>query len=127
MRLLLDTHSLLWVMLDPKKLKAETRVLLADPANSLVVGISTLWEITIKAALGKIAIPGSDIAPIVDQLDSFRIGTLPIRPEHLIALQKLPRIHRDPFDRILIAQSQVEGIPLVTVDKDIRKYPVQFL
>jgi len=126
-RLLLDSHTLLWTFEEPHKLSRTAATALADPGNSLNVSIASLWEITIKIAKGQMSVPGSSIEYILGLVDSTRIEILPIRPTHLLELQTLPRLHKDPFDRILIAQSRVEQMPLVTVDKDIRKYDVEIL
>ncbi len=125
MNLLLDTHTMLWAMIEPEKLSAKARALLADPANALLVSISSLWEITLKIAIGKSTVPGSDIDFVLQNLDPFRIQLLPIRPEHLRVLQNLPFIHKDPFDRILVAQAISEGLPLVTVDRTLGRYAIE--
>jgi PIN domain nuclease of toxin-antitoxin system len=105
-RLLLDTHTLIWAMLEPDMLSANAATLLADPSNALMASIASLWEITIKIGTGKMVIPGSDIDSIIQNLDPFRIQLIPVLPSHLLALQALPRHHKDPFDRILIAHVQ---------------------
>jgi PIN domain nuclease of toxin-antitoxin system len=86
-----------------------------------------LWEITIKVGIGKLAIPNSDIEEVIANLAAFRIRVLPIRSEDLKALQALPPHHKDPFDRIIVAQAQVEGIPIVTTDQRIQQYAVRVL
>jgi PIN domain nuclease of toxin-antitoxin system len=116
---------MLWAMIEPEKLSANARALLDDPANSLLVSISSLWETTLKIAIGKSTVPGSNIDFVIRNLDPFRIGLLPIRPEHLRILQDLPFIHKDPFDRILVAQAIAEGLPLVTADRTLRNYAVE--
>ena len=127
MNLIFDTHTMLWSMFEEWKLSATAAGLINDPANSLWVSVSCLWEIVIKIRIGKLKIPGLDIQLVFDNLDSYRIRILPIRPEHLRLLQTLPMIHRDPFDRILIVQSISEGFPLITADRDIRKYDLEAL
>jgi len=113
---------MLWAMYEPMKLSTTVRDLLADPANALIVSISSLWEITIKVSIGKMDIPGGDIDTVIRNLDAFRIRILPIETAHLRELQSLPHHHRDPFDRMLIAQSLSEGLPLVSKDEDILRY-----
>lgn len=115
---------MLWVLHEPEKLSATARTLIGDPSNSLLVSIASLWEITIKIGTGKIVIPGSDINSVIQNLDPFRIQIVPIRANHLLALQELPHHHKDPFDRILVAQSQAEHLLFLTVDKKIRRYQV---
>ena len=127
MNLLLDTHTVLWTMLDPSNLSSKARGLIGDPANSLMVSVVSLWEITIKIQIGKLTVPGADIAFILQNLDGFRIRILPVTSEHLRTFQVLPRLHKDPFDRMIIAQAQAEGIPLVTADRDIRQYQLNCL
>ena len=125
MRLLLDTHTLLWTFEEPHKLSQAATAALADPGNSLTVSIASLWEITIKIAKGQLTVPGNSIEYILGLVDSSRINLLSLHSAHLLELQPLPRFHKDPFDRILIAQSRTEHIPLVTRDRDIRRYDVE--
>jgi PIN domain nuclease of toxin-antitoxin system len=126
-KLILDTSALLWVLLTPANLSATAARLLSDPANLLFVSVASLWEITIKVGIGKLAIPNSDIEEVIANLAAFRIRVLPIRSEDLKALQALPPHHKDPFDRIIVAQAQVEGIPIVTTDQRIQQYAVRVL
>jgi PIN domain nuclease of toxin-antitoxin system len=126
-KLILDTSALLWVLLTPANLSATAARLLGDPANLLFVSVASLWEITIKVGIGKLAIPNSDIEEVIANLAAFRIRVLPIRSEDLKALQALPPHHKDPFDRIIVAQAQVEGIPIVTTDQRIQQYAVRVL
>jgi len=116
---------MLWMMFEKRRLSATAVGLISDPANSLWVSVSSLWETAIKISIGKLTIPGSDIKLVFDNLDSYRIELLPIRPDHLRLLQTLPMLHRDPFDRILIVQSMSEGFPLITVDRHIRRYELE--
>jgi PIN domain nuclease of toxin-antitoxin system len=126
-KLILDTSALLWVLLTPANLSATAARLLGDAANLLFVSVASLWEITIKVGIGKLAIPNSDIEEVIANLAAFRIRVLPIRSEDLKALQALPPHHKDPFDRIIVAQAQVEGIPIVTTDQRIQQYAVRVL
>ena len=127
MILLLDTHTMLWMLYEPNKLSARVRALLADPTNNLLVSICSLWELTIKIGIGKMEIPSSNIPALLRNLESFGVGLLPVIPTHLLALQQLPRHHRDPFDRILIAQAKAESIPLVSKDEDIQEYDLELV
>jgi PIN domain nuclease of toxin-antitoxin system len=126
-RLLLDTHVMLWSMLEPERLSERAQSALASPSNSLLVSIASLWEITIKISAGKLKVVGSDVSLLTDNLAPYGIGVLSILPVHLYALQRLPYHHRDPFDRILIAQSQAEQATFVTADAHIARYPVDML
>jgi len=123
-RLLLDTNALLWAMLTPGNLSTTAAGLLGDPGNVLCLSVASLWEITIKVGIGKLAIPNSDIELVIANLAAFGIRVLPIRSEDLKALQALPRHHKDPFDRIIVSQAQVENIPIVTTDQKIQQYAV---
>lgn len=126
MRLLPDTHSLVWFSFADPRLSATARSLLEDPQNEILVSPASYWEIAIKVSLGKWALQ----QPLADLLDGwwttygFRI--LPITPEHAARILTLPhpQNHRDPFDRLLIAQALVEGIPLVSVDGKLDQYGV---
>jgi len=122
MKLLLDTHLLLWAAGDPAKLSKSARTLLSDPNNELIFSAASLWEITIKRALGR---PDFRVEPRLLRrglLDNGYIE-LPITSEHALATDTLPALHKDPFDRILVAQAMVEGITLLTVDSLVAKYP----
>lgn len=122
MKLLLDTHLLLWAAGQPDKLSATARLLLDDPQNELLFSAASLWEVAIKSSLGR-----GDF--LVDPrllrrglLDNGYIE-LSITSEHAVAVDGLPPIHKDPFDRILVAQSIVEGIALLTTDPLVAQYP----
>ena len=120
MRLLLDTHALLWWLDDPKQLSRKARVVIEDGKNPVYVSAAVVWEIMIKKALGRLDAPGN----LEEVIQSNRFLPLPITIPHAVAVQSLPALHRDPFDRILIAQALHEGFRLVTRDQDIAKYPV---
>ncbi len=122
MRFLLDTHLLLWAAGEPNRLAPATRTLLDDPLNELLFSAASLWEVAIKRGLGR---PDFRVEPRV-----FRRGLLdngyreiPITSAHAVALDALPPLHRDPFDRILLAQALTEGIVLLTSDPDVARYP----
>jgi len=122
MKLLLDTHLLLWAAGDPDRLPAAARRLLDDLQNELIFSSASLWEVAIKHGLGR----GDfrvDARLLRRGLLDNGYGELPITSEHAVALDSLPSIHRDPFDRILIAQSMVEGITLLTADPLVAQYP----
>ena len=121
MKLMLDTHLLLWAAGEPDRLPARTRALIKDPGNQLIFSAASLWEIAIKRCLGR---------------DDFRVdprllrrglldngyGELPVTGEHTVTVDSLPSLHKDPFDRILIAQAMVEGVTLLTADSVVAQY-----
>jgi len=122
MKLLLDTHILLWAAGEPERLPAEARRLIADTANEPLFSAASLWEIAIKSGLGR-----SDFAVDARLLRRGLLdngyGELPVASEHAVAIDALPPIHRDPFHRLLVAQSMVEGIVLLTADDVVGRYP----
>ena len=121
MNLLLDTHLLLWAASEPERLSAKARTLLLDPANQLLFSAASLWEISIKNGLDR-----TDFK--VDPRRLWRLllvngyRELPVTGEHTVAVNELPSLHKDPFDRILIAQARAEGLLLLTMDKAVAKY-----
>lgn len=127
MRLLLDTHAFLWAAADPDNLQPTARAAIADSANDVFVSSAVAWEITIKAALGKLTIPGDAGVWFPARVRSLGFQGLDISAAHALAVGALPDIHRDPFDRIMIAQAQVEGFTFVTRDPDNQKYPVAIM
>ena len=127
MRLLLDTHVFLWAAGEPEELAEPARSAIADTENEVYVSTAVAWEITIKTALGKLKVPGGPATWFPARIRALGFDGLPILPEHALAVGALPDLHRDPFDRILVAQAQLEGMQLVTRDPEIQKYPVKFL
>jgi PIN domain nuclease of toxin-antitoxin system len=122
MKLLLDTHVLLWAAGEPNRLSHEIRELLGDPENELLFSAASMWEITIKSGLGREDFQVNARLLRRGLLDND-YEELPIRSEHALAIDALPPIHRDPFDRILIAQATIEGIELLTADQVVARYP----
>lgn len=122
MKLLLDTHILLWWIFDEKSLSKRSKRLLSQESSEWVLSVASLWEIAIKLNLGKLKL-GMSFADFAKEFIQDRpIEILPIKFNHLSRYTQLPFHHRDPFDRLLIAQSQSEGIPLLTQDKSFRAY-----
>ena len=121
MKLLLDTHVLLWAAGDPQRLSVETRKLLDDSDTELFFSAASLWEITIKSGLGRADFSVNARLLRRGLLDNG-YSELPIASEHAVAIDALPDIHKDPFDRILIAQAMVEGITLLTADEIVAQY-----
>lgn len=124
MRLLLDTHVFLWWINGSSELTEKASQLIGDGKNELFLSAASCWEITIKAQLGKIDLPRKPDIFIPDQMSSNNIGSLPILASHTLQVFNLPPLHRDPFDRIIVAQSQLEAIPVITGDSLIHDYGV---
>ncbi len=122
MKLLLDSHLLLWAAGQNQRLSAEARTLLDDPANELVFSAASLWEITIKRSLGRVDFQVDPRLLRRGLLDNG-YAELPISSQHAIAVDTLPPLHKDPFDRLLVAQAQVEGLLLLTSDREVAAYP----
>ncbi len=123
MTFLLDTHVLLWAAGEPDRLPAGTRALLRDPATALAFSTASIWEVVIKRALGRSDFR-VDPQLLGDGLRHNGYRELAIESEHALAVGRLPPIHNDPFDRILVAQAQVENITLLTMDSQLARYPV---
>jgi PIN domain nuclease of toxin-antitoxin system len=122
MKFLLDTHVLLWAAGQPDRLPAAARALLDDPRNELIFSSASLWEIAVKSGLGR-ADFRVDARLLRRGLLDNGYRELPVTSEHAAAIDCLPPIHRDPFDRLLVAQSMVEGIVLLTADPLVAQYP----
>ena len=123
MRLLLDTHALLWWMSDDARLTSVWREAISDPDNDVLISAVSVAEISIKASLGKLDAPGD----LTDALGTSGFDPLPLTWNHAIEVGRLPWHHRDPFDRMIIAQARVEGLAVATVDPQFRAYEVALL
>jgi PIN domain nuclease of toxin-antitoxin system len=123
MKLLLDTHVLLWALTDPQEIDAGARGKIISPENLVYMSLASLWELQIKESIGKLKLPKD----FFDLLEPAGFEPLPVLLGHIKALRRLPLIHRDPFDRILVAQAKSEGITLVTRDPEILRYGASFL
>lgn len=121
MNLLLDTHLLLWAAGDPARLSPAARKLIQDPAHQLWFSAASLWEITIK---GRLVREGFQVDPALLRRGLLENGyqELPITCQHVLAVGRLPDLHRDPFDRVLVAQAEIEGALLLTVDERVAQY-----
>ncbi len=126
MHLLVDTQSYLWLGLDPRSLSAAATEAARNPSNTLFVSIATLWEIAIKVSIGKLPLP-TMIAAFIAGQESPGFTTLPVTEAHTLVASALPLIHRDPFDRMLVAQARVEGVAFVANDGLIVQYGVPVL
>ena len=123
MRLLIDSHALLWWSEASPALSIAARTAIADPANDVLISIASLWELMIKASSGKLTLP----ADVETMVASQGFSVLSITFAHLRRIGGLPRFHRDPFDRMMIAQALAEGIPIATCDRLFAAYGVQIL
>jgi PIN domain nuclease of toxin-antitoxin system len=121
-KLLLDTHLLLWSAGQPERLSKEARALIEAPENELFFSSASLWEVVIKRGLGREDFK-VDARLLRRGLLDNGYSELPIASEHVVAVDNLPAIHKDPFDRVLVAQAQVEGITLLTADPTVAEYP----
>ncbi len=124
MRLLLDTHIFLWFVFDDAQLNVRARTLIEDPDNESLLSIASVWETCIKVGIGKLQLKKPPETFFREQLTDSGIGLLPIEIKHAAQVSALPLHHRDPFDRLLIAQSLTEGIPLVSADAALDAYGV---
>ena len=124
MRILLDTHSFWWAVRAPDRLSEWGRTALLDESNEICVSVVNWWELVLKRGRGDTTFPSSDpFLPEVTRRPGVK-SVLEIRPRHVLEVEKLPMLHRDPFDRMLIAQARCEGLTLMTVDAHVREYPV---
>lgn len=127
MNLLLDTQVWLWSLLQPERLNQEAQTLLADWQNQLYLSSASVWEISIKAALGKLPLPEPPATYVTNRMELQGILALNITRAHALEVFSLPAHHRDPFDRMLIAQSRVEKFPVLTADSLFKVYEVEIV
>src|SRR5574341_1492716 len=124
MKVLLDTHTFLWFLLDATRLSASAKSLIEDANTQPLLNTASLWEIAVKISLGKLQLPQPFKEFIEKQLALNKIGVLSIEIKHLAGVSTLPMHHRDPFDRLLIAQAIVENIPIISADPAFDADPV---
>jgi len=122
MKLLLDTHLLLWAAGEPDRLSGKARSLIDNPENELLFSAASLWEVAIKRGLGRHDFK-VDARLLRRGLLDNGYSELPICSDHVIAIESLPMLHKDPFDLVLLAQATVEGITLLTIDSLVAQYP----
>lgn len=124
MRVLLDTHALVWALAEPDRLSPRAREVIADPATVVFVSLASAWELSILEGLDRVRLKVPLAALFTEGLASLRINLLPIRLQHVAGVATLPRHHRDPFDRLLVAAAVAEKLSVVTADKEFRRYGV---
>jgi PIN domain nuclease of toxin-antitoxin system len=125
MKLLFDTHTFIWWDSEPERLPADLLALCQDPTHRLILSVASVWEMQIKLQLGKLALKKPLAELIADQQEANGVEVLPVTLEHVLALDRLPAHHRDPFDRLLISQTLVEDTLLLTRDPAIVLYDVE--
>jgi PIN domain nuclease of toxin-antitoxin system len=125
MNILIDTHVLIWWSVDNRRLGRQAKELISDPQNSIWVSAASIWEIAIKTSLRRPDMSGDLQARIPDDLERHGFRDLPIMVRHALAVRSLPLHHRDPFDRMLIAQARCEDLTLLTADPAIMAYDVR--
>ncbi len=124
MKVLLDTHAFWWAISEPERLSKEGRAALLDESNEIFVSVVSWWELMIKRGRGNIQFPSPD-SFLPEKTRSIGVeSVMEVRARHVLELDRLPVIHRDPFDRMLVAQARAEGLTLLTIDAQLRKYPV---
>ena len=127
MRLLLDTHVFLWYISADPLLPVAFRNAIREPANEVYLSVASVWEAVVKYSLKKLPLPEAPAEYLPRQRQAHRIASLPVEEAALAYLANLPSLHRDPFDRLLIAQAMQHGLTLVTVDDAVRAYLVPLL
>ena len=125
MRAILDTHVFLWWVLDVPRLSADARSILQDGTNELLFSTASAYELTIKAQSGRLTLPEPADSYVPSRLAANAFESLSIELTHALRAGSLPTIHRDPFDRMLVAQAQIEGLPILTADPAISRYDVE--
>lgn len=127
MKLLLDTHVFLWWLTDDHQLSPRAKRALRDGKNDVFFSAASAWEIAIKTKLGRVTLPEDAERYITDQLELNAFQVLPIRLQHALRVASLPDVHRDPFDRLLVAQALIEDLVILSKDRRLSGYPVRVL
>lgn len=127
MRLLLDSHVLLWAIYEPERLSRLAEDLISDESNELFVSLASVWELANKAAAHRLPVAGSSVERMIARIEELGVSFLAISQSDIVAAASLPQHHSDPFDRMLIAQAQAHSLSLITKDPQIAKYAVQVL
>ncbi len=127
MRILIDTECWLWSLSEFRRLNAAARSIIADRGNTIYLSAASSWEISIKCALGKLGLPEPPEKYVPSRMSAQDIKALPIEHVHALQVFSLPRHHRDPFDRMLIAQAQTESLTILTADKAFKYYDVELI
>lgn len=127
MKILLDTHCWLWMLAAPERFSPEARERVSTPDNDLLLSAASVWEIAIKHSLGRLRLPMEPAEYVPSRLAMTRTAPLAIHHAHALRVGQLPPHHRDPFDRMLVAQAQIEGLAILTSDPQLARYDVDIL
>ena len=127
MRILIDTHCLLWALARPEALNIDAAALLSNVETEVIVSAASIWEIAIKSALGKLRVSLTNGDSLFDIIDRQPLTALPILHSHARQVASLPLHHGDPFDRLLIAQAQIESVPIMTADDQFLRYEIEVI
>ena len=127
MKILIDTHCLLWALARPEALNVEAAALLSNVETEVIVSAASIWEIAIKSALGKLRVSLTNGDSLFDIIDRQPLTPLPILRSHARQVASLPLQHGDPFDRLLIAQAQIESVPIMTADDQFLRYEIEVI
>ena len=127
MKALLDTHAFLWWAVDSSRLSVHARRIIADGGNTLFFSAASGWELAIKVQLGKLKLPDRLERFVPSRMNRYSFQVLPIQLSHALRAGSLPPLHRDPFDRMLVSQSQIDDLPILTADPLIRQYEVDVI
>jgi PIN domain nuclease of toxin-antitoxin system len=127
MKALLDTQCWLWMQASPQRFSPEARALVESPENDLFLSAASSWEISIKYALGKLPLPAPPQVYVPSRMASSGVQALPVSHAHALHVATLPAHHRDPFDRLLVAQAQLERLPFLTADRRMATYDIEIL
>jgi len=125
--LLLDTHVLLWWVTGDRRLSRLIRAAIGSDTNDIAVSAATFWELAIKAGAGRIVLPGDPERFVAEQVAVNAFQVLPVHIRHALKVFGLPSLHRDPFDRMLVAQAVVEEMPILSADPQLAQYPVEVI
>ncbi len=127
MTVLLDTHVFVWLLFEPDRLDDAVMARVSDPAERVLLSVASAWEIAIKSAIGKLEVADDLATWLPDRVQKTNTDLLPIAVQHALRVATLPMHHRDPFDRLLIAQAQIEAIPIVTGDRSFGAYDIEVI
>ena len=127
MKYLLDTHTFLWWNLDDPQLSLQSREIISNGENEIFISAASAWEIAIKTAKGRLVLPEEPAQYLANRMSQYYFQALPVQISHAVQVYGLPSHHADPFDRLLVAQCQLEGMPLISKDEDFQAYDLEVI